>query len=97
MAAGVTAGWGSHGACSSRAAGAGARWHSAGVRRARGRARGVQTGAGRADGCARRAAGRRAGRRWAQTAGDSCHGRVSGINKICFLCSSYYRSQATAA
>ena len=30
-------------------------------------------------------------------AGDSCHGRVSGINKICFLCSSYCRSQATAA
>ena len=29
--------------------------------------------------------------------GDSCHGRVSGINKIFFLCSSYYRSQATAA
>ena len=29
--------------------------------------------------------------------GDSCHGRVSGINKICFLCSSYCRSQATAA
>ena len=28
---------------------------------------------------------------------DSCHGRVSGINKICFLCSSYCRSQATAA
>ena len=23
---------------------------------------------------------------------DSCHGRVSGINKICFLCSSYCRS-----
>ena len=30
-------------------------------------------------------------------AGDSCHGRVSGINKICFLCSSYCRSQAAAA
>ena len=30
-------------------------------------------------------------------ASDSCHGRVSGINKICFLCSSYCRSQATAA
>ena len=30
-------------------------------------------------------------------AGDSCHGRVSEINKICFLCSSYFRSQATAA
>ena len=29
--------------------------------------------------------------------GDSCHGKVSGINKICFLCSSYCRSQATAA
>ena len=29
--------------------------------------------------------------------GDSCHGRVSGINKICFLCSFYCRSQATAA
>ena len=28
---------------------------------------------------------------------DSCHGRVSGINKICFLYSSYCRSQATAA
>ena len=28
---------------------------------------------------------------------DSCHGRVSGINKICFLCSSYFRSQATVA
>ena len=28
---------------------------------------------------------------------DSCHGRVSGINKICFLCSSYCRSQTTAA
>ena len=28
--------------------------------------------------------------------GDSCHGRVSGINKICFLYSSYCRSQATA-
>ena len=28
---------------------------------------------------------------------DSCHGRVSGIKKICFLCSSYCRSQATAA
>ena len=28
---------------------------------------------------------------------DSCHGRVSGINKICFLCSFYCRSQATAA
>ena len=27
---------------------------------------------------------------------DSCHGRVSGINKICFLCSSYCCSQATA-
>ena len=27
----------------------------------------------------------------------SCHGRVSGINKICFLCSSYRRSQATAS
>ena len=27
---------------------------------------------------------------------DSCHGRVIGINNICFLCSSYYRSQATA-
>ena len=26
----------------------------------------------------------------------SFHGRVSGINKICFLCSSYCRSQATA-
>ena len=33
----------------------------------------------------------------AQAVGDSCHGRVSGINKICFLCSSYCRSQATAA
>ena len=34
-----------------------------------------------------------------QTGGgsDSCHGRVSGINKICFLFSSYCRSQATAA
>ena len=28
---------------------------------------------------------------------DSCHGRVSEINKICFLYSSYYRSQDTAA
>ena len=28
---------------------------------------------------------------------DSCHGRVSGINKICFLYSSYCRSEATAA
>ena len=28
---------------------------------------------------------------------DSCHSRVSEINKICFLCSSYCRSQATAA
>ena len=28
---------------------------------------------------------------------DSCHGRVSRINKICFLCSFYCRSQATAA
>ena len=27
---------------------------------------------------------------------DSCHGRVSGINKICFLCSSYCHSLATA-
>ena len=27
---------------------------------------------------------------------DSCHGRVIGINNICFLCSSYCRSQATA-
>ena len=27
---------------------------------------------------------------------DSCHGRVSGINNICFLCSFYCRSQATA-
>ena len=26
---------------------------------------------------------------------DSCHGRVIGINNICFLCSSYCRSQAT--
>ena len=26
---------------------------------------------------------------------DLCHGRVIGINNICFLCSSYYRSQAT--
>ena len=33
----------------------------------------------------------------AKRALDSCHGRVSGINKICFLCSSYCRSQATAA
>ena len=32
-----------------------------------------------------------------QSGTDSCHGRVSGINKICFLCSSYCRSQATAA
>ena len=29
--------------------------------------------------------------------GDSCHGRVSGINKICIRSSSYCRSQATAA
>ena len=28
---------------------------------------------------------------------DSCHGRVSGINNICFVCSSYCHSQATAA
>ena len=28
---------------------------------------------------------------------DSCHGRVSGINKICIRSSSYCRSQATAA
>ena len=28
---------------------------------------------------------------------DSCHGRVSGINKICFIYSSYCHSQATAA
>ena len=28
---------------------------------------------------------------------DLRHDRVSGINKICFLYSSYYRSQATAA
>ena len=28
---------------------------------------------------------------------DSCHGRVSGINKICICSSSYCRSQATAA
>ena len=28
---------------------------------------------------------------------DSCHGRVSGINKICIHSSSYCRSQATAA
>ena len=28
---------------------------------------------------------------------DLCHGRVSVINKICFLYSSYCRSQATAA
>ena len=27
---------------------------------------------------------------------DSCHGRVSDINNIFFLCSSYCRSQATA-
>ena len=27
---------------------------------------------------------------------DLCHGRVSGINKICILSSSYCRSQATA-
>ena len=27
---------------------------------------------------------------------DSCNGRVSGINNICFLCSSYCCSQATA-
>ena len=27
---------------------------------------------------------------------DSCHGRVSGINKICIRSSSYCRSQATA-
>ena len=27
---------------------------------------------------------------------NSCHGRVSGINNICFLCSSYCRSQTTA-
>ena len=27
---------------------------------------------------------------------DSCHGRVIEINNICFLCSSYCRSQATA-
>ena len=33
----------------------------------------------------------------ATAAADSCHGRVSGINKICFLCSSYGRSQATVA
>ena len=32
-----------------------------------------------------------------EVACDSCHGRVSGINKICFLCSSYCRSQATSA
>ena len=32
-----------------------------------------------------------------QLEGDSCHGRVSRIKKICFLCSSYCRSQATAA
>ena len=30
-------------------------------------------------------------------AADSCHGRVSGINKICIRSSSYCRSQATAA
>ena len=29
-------------------------------------------------------------------ASDSCQGRVIGINNICFLCSSYCRSQATA-
>ena len=28
---------------------------------------------------------------------DSCHGRVSGINKTCICSSSYCRSQATAA
>ena len=28
---------------------------------------------------------------------DSCHGRVSGISKICIRSSSYCRSQATAA
>ena len=28
---------------------------------------------------------------------DSCHGRVSGIKKICIRSSSYCRSQATAA
>ena len=28
--------------------------------------------------------------------GDSCHGRVSGTNNICFLYSSYCRNQATA-
>ena len=28
---------------------------------------------------------------------DLCHGRVSGINKICIRSSSYYRSQDTAA
>ena len=31
------------------------------------------------------------------TQGDSCHGRVRGINKICIRSSSYCRSQATAA
>ena len=36
---GVAAGWGSRGACSRRAAGAGARGHRAGVRAARGRVR----------------------------------------------------------
>ena len=30
-------------------------------------------------------------------ASDLCHGRVSGINKICIRSSSYCRSQATAA
>ena len=29
--------------------------------------------------------------------GDSCHGMVSGINKICIRSSSYCRSQATTA
>ena len=34
---------------------------------------------------------------WLASLTDSCHGRVSEINKICFLCSSYCLSQATAA
>ena len=33
---------------------------------------------------------------WRNHKTDSCHGRVIGINNICFLCSSYCRSQATA-
>ena len=33
---------------------------------------------------------------WAYQTADSCHSRCTGINKICILNSSYFRSKATA-